>query len=209
MGFLKKLTGGTDKKLLETGLPGRGIIMSVTPSGTTMQSGNGLVERKCAFQVQVTLDNQPPYEATCTQRIPEMYIPQFQPGSTVVAVRANPENPTEIVLDLAHDAPTVTMARDPSRSSAADILAGGTPAKGVIVESQPLGMKSPDGVDVYAFTLTVMPDGATPYQIQVGNPTPPEAVPLLYPGSHVPVKIGTDPNAVVIDWKAALANPTG
>lgn len=75
----------------------------------------------------------------------------------------------------------------------------------MIVESQPLGKKNPEGVDIYAFTLTVIPEGRDPYQIQVGNPTPPAALPFLFPGSHVPVKVGTVPNAVVIDWVAAAA----
>jgi hypothetical protein len=206
MGFLKKLTGGTDTKLLATGLPGRGVILSVTPTGTTMQMGGGMVERACQFKVQVTLDQQPPYEATCKQRVAEVYIPQFQPGASVVAVRANPANLSEIMLDFEHEPPTVTMARSEGAATAAQILATGRPAKGVIIESQALGMKNPDGVDMYAFVLTVMPDGVAPYQIQVGNPTPPEALPLLYPGSHVPVKIQLDggPNDVVIDWAQAL-----
>lgn len=206
MGFLKKLTGGTDTKLLETGLPGRGIILSVTPTGTTVQTGGNMVERACQFTVQVTLDNQAPYEATCKQRVAEVYIPQFQPGATVVAVRANPDNLAEIVLDFEHEAPTVTMARTEGVGTAAHVLATGRPAKGVIIGSQPLGLKNADGVDMYAFVLTVMPDGAAPYQIQVGNPTPPEALPLMYPGSHVPVKLQIDggPDDVVIDWAQAL-----
>jgi len=205
MGFLRKLTGGTDKHLLETGTPGRGLILEVVPSGTTMQMGNGLVERKCQFKVQVTLDGQPPYEASCSQRVSEVYLPQFQPGATVVAVRVNPEDPSEIALDFAHEAPTVTMARNPNQKSAAEILATGVEAKGVIIQSQALGMKNPDGVDMYAFVITVMKDGQAPYQIQVGNPTPPEAIPLLFPGSQVPVKLGDGPNDVVIDWKQALS----
>ena len=205
MGFLKKLTGGVDKKLLETGLVGRGVILAVRPSGTTLQSGGGLVERKCQFNLQVTIDNHPAYEATCSQRVGEIYIPQFVPGSTVVAVRVNPEDLTEVVIDFAHEAPTVTMARDPNAESAAQILATGTPAKGVIVQSEALGMKNPDGIDMYAFLLTVMPEGAAPYQVQVGNPTPPEALPLLFPGSHVPVRLGAGPNSVAIDWKKGLA----
>jgi hypothetical protein len=206
MGFLKKLTGGTDTKLLETGLPGRGVIMAVNPSGATVQMGNGLVERACQFTVQVTLDNQPPYETTVKQRVAEVYIPQFQPGASVVAVRANPNNLSEIALDFEHEPPTVTMAHTEGAVTAAQIIETGTPAKGVIVQSQPLGMKNPDGIDMYAFVLTVMPDGAAPYQTQVGNPTPPEALPLLYPGSHVAVKlqVGGGPDDVVIDWAQAL-----
>ncbi len=50
-----------------------------------------------------------------------------------------------------------------------------------------------------------MPEGRDPYQIQVWNPTPPAALPFLFAGSRVPVKIGTIPNAVAIDWAAAAA----
>jgi hypothetical protein len=90
----------------------------------------------------------------------------------------------------------------------AEILATGQPGRAVIVEFQPLGKRNPAGVDLYAYLLTVMPDGKDPYQIQVGNPTPPMALPYLFAGSRVPVKIGTIPNAVVIDWAAAAAeNP--
>jgi hypothetical protein len=206
MGLFKKLTGGIDQKLLETGVLGRGVILGVRPSGTTLQSGNGLVERKCEFQVQVTLDGQAPYEATCTQRIPEVYLPQFQPGASVVAVRVDPQDPSRIVLDLASEAPTVRMARDPEQTSAADVLAAGRPAVAVIVQSQPLGMQNAEGIDMHAFVLTVMAEGQQPYQTQVGNPTPPDALPLLYPGSHVPVKVGANPNEVVIDWRQALAD---
>jgi hypothetical protein len=50
-----------------------------------------------------------------------------------------------------------------------------------------------------------MPKPQGPYQIQVGNPTPPAALPFLFAGSQVPVDIGTILNAVVIDWDAAAS----
>jgi hypothetical protein len=205
MGLLNKLTGGVDKKLLENGLLGRGIITDLKLTGTTMQSGNGLVQRACIFGVEVSLDGKEPYLATCKQRIPEIEIPQFQPGATTVAVRVNPEDLTQIVLDLGTAPPVVTTPAGTGNHSASEILATGESARAVITESLPLGKKNPAGVDMYAFALTVMPDGRDPYQIQVGNPTPPKALPFLYPGSKVPVKIGTDPNSVVIDWDAAEA----
>ena len=203
MGFLNKLTGGTDKKLLETGLLGRGTIAEMKLTGTTIQTGNGLVQRACIFTVEVSLDGKDPYQATCKQRIPEIEIAQIQPGATVVAVRADPDNLTQIALDFNTEAPVVTTPAGSGNSSAAEILATGTPARAVIIESQPLGKRTPAGVDVYAFVLTVMPEGKDPYQIQVGNPTPPAALPFLFPGSHVPIKIGSDPNSVVIDWDQA------
>jgi hypothetical protein len=99
----------------------------------------------------------------------------------------------------------VTTPAGSGNHSAAELLTTGAPGQAVIVQYQPLGKRNPAGVDLYAFLLTVMPVGADPYQIQVGNPTPPAALPFLFPGSRVPVKIGTTPNAVVIDWAAAAA----
>lgn len=205
MGLLSKMTGGPDKKLLESGLPGRGIITDLKLTGTTIQTGNGLVQRTCIFTMEVSLDNQAPYTATCKQRIPEIEIAQIQPGASTVAVRANPDDLAQIVIDFNSEPPTVTTPAGQGTLSAAELLATGQPARAVIVQWQPLGKKNPAGVDLYAFTLTVMPEGKDPYQIQVGNPTPPAALPFLFPGSRVPVKIGSDPNAVAIDWDQAAA----
>jgi hypothetical protein len=52
-----------------------------------------------------------------------------------------------------------------------------------------------------------MADGRPPYQTQVGNPVPADAIPLIYPGNTVPAKRildGAD-HDIVIDWDAALA----
>lgn len=205
MKLLNKLTGGTDKRLLQTGVLGRGIIADMKLTGTTLQTGNGLVQRACFFTVEVSLDGKEPYTATCKQRIPEILIPQLRVGSTFVAVRANPDDLSEIALDFNADPPVVTSPKGTGNHSASEILASGEAARAVILESQPLGKRNQEGVDIYAYALTVMPTGRDPYRIQVGNPTPPAALPFLFPGSHVPVKIGNDPNAVVIDWDQAVA----
>jgi hypothetical protein len=202
MGLLRKITGGPDKKLLETGLLGRGIITEVKPTGTTLQSGNGLVQRVCVFTVEVSLDRKPPYMATCKQRFPEIELARIQPGNTTLAVRVSPDDPDQIALDFTTEPPVVTSA---GGKSAAAILATGASGRAVIVAFQPLGKRNPAGVDLYYFRLTVMPDGKDPYQIEVGNPTPPSALPFLFPGSRVPVRIGAGPNDVVVDWEAAVA----
>ncbi len=205
MGLLSKITGGPDKKLLATGLLGRAIIVEVRPTGTTLEIGNGLVERVCVFTVEVSLDHKAPYTAACKQRIPEIHLPRIQPGNTTVAVRANPADLTQIALDFATEPPVVTTPGGSGSLSAAELLATGAPGRAVIVQYAPLGKRNPAGVDLYAFLLTVMPHGGDPYQIRVGNPAPPAALPFLFPGSRVPVKIGTFPNAVAIDWEAAAA----
>jgi hypothetical protein len=206
MGLLSKITGGADKKLLQTGLPGRGIITDVKLTGTTMQMGNGLVQRTCVFTMEVSLDGKDPYTATCKQRMNEIEIPQIQPGNTTVAVRVDPNDPSNVAIDFNSEPPEVTTPEGQGDHSAANILATGAPGQAVIAQWQQLGKKNPEGVEIYAFALTVMPEGKDPYQIQVGNPTPPKALPFLFPGSHVPVKIGDNPNSVVIDWDQAVAD---
>jgi hypothetical protein len=201
MGFLKNLTGGPDKKLLETGLLGRGIITDYQPTGTVITTG-GLPQRVCLFNVEVSLDNRAPYMASCKQRFPELELARINPGNTTVAVRANPDDPTQIALDLSTEPPVVTAA---GGKSAAAILANGEPGHAVIIAFQPLGKRNQAGIDMYYFRLTVMAPGKDPYQIEVGNPTPAAALPLLFPGSKVPVKIGDGANDVVIDWESAAA----
>lgn len=204
MGIFSKFLAGADTDLLQNGVLGRGLIKAVQISGGTTQIMGGLVERNCTFTVQVMLDGREQYIASCRQRIGEIYLPQIQPDATVVAVRVDPNDPQKIAIDFNTPPPEVRMPAG-SAPSAALILESGTPAKAVIVASQPMGVKNATGVDMYAFTLTVMISGQAPYQIQVGNPTPPEAIPLLFPGSHLVAKVGELPNYVAIDWPQSIA----
>lgn len=115
MGLLSKLTGAPDKKITQTGLLGRGIITEVRPTGTTIESGNSLPQRVCLFTVEVSLDRKEPYLATCKQRFPEIELPRIQPGFTTVAVRANPDDLTQIVLDLGTEPPRPGCTSPPGR----------------------------------------------------------------------------------------------
>ena len=211
MGLLNKmrnLTGAVPKELLEQGLLGRGIIVSIQQ--TSVSTGADFdPAHVCVFTVEVTLDNVPRYTATCRQAVKATVLPQLMlPGATV-AVRVDPNDRDRIALSLGEQPPVVTMASsgDPNTSSAARILEEGVACKVVIVETQPLGTRNQRGDDMYAFLLTVLADDRPPFQIQVGNPVPAPAVPLLYPGNTVPAKrMPTgDERQVVIDWQAALA----
>jgi hypothetical protein len=205
MGLFKKMTGGVDKSLMESGLLGRGQIVGVQPMGTTVQMGNGLVERKCQFQIQVMLDGEPPFAAVATQRVPEVYLAQVGSGQAVVAVRVDPNDRSKVAIDFNTEPPNVRLAANDGPGSAADILATGTPVTVVLVQNQPMGIQNAAGHDMHALTLTVSAEGENPYQIQVGNAVPPEALPLLYPGSHLHAKRGGGPNEIVVDWAAGSA----
>jgi hypothetical protein len=211
VGIFKKLqnmAGGVSRELMNNGLLGRGQITNVQQTSVST-GGDDDPHPVCVFTVQVALDNTPVYEATCRQSVPLMVLPQLA-GGAVVAVRVSPDDKSEIALDLATDPPVVAMAAQDGQETAADILAKGSPARAVIVQSQPLGMKSPAGLDMYGFQLTIMADGKAPYQIQVGNPVTPAGVPLIFPGSNLPAKFMPDGSqeSVAIDWDAAVAEAT-
>jgi hypothetical protein len=205
---MRDLTGGVSKELLEHGQLGRGIIVSVKQ--TSVSTGADFdPAHVCVFTVEVALDGVPRYTATCRQAVRATILPRLMMPGATVAVRVDSGDRGRIALSLAEEPPTVTMASsgDPNTGSAARILAEGVPCKAVIVQSQPLGMRSSTGKDMYAFVLTVLAGGRPPYQIQVGNPVPTEAIPLLYPGNTVPAKLmpDGDDRELLIDWDAALA----
>ena len=81
MGFFGNLIGSADNSVLQNGILGRGEITNLTMSGMTLQTGNGLVERKCTITANVFIDNTPMFVATIVQRVQEIVIPQLSSGS--------------------------------------------------------------------------------------------------------------------------------
>jgi hypothetical protein len=163
---------------------------------------NSLVERNCEFVLTVIVDRQKPYQATVSQRVPEVTIPQLQQPGVVVAVRVDPANPANVAIDFASQPPEVRLPESTGPGSAADILANGKPITVVLVANQAMGVKNAKGDPVHALTLTIATGVETPYQIQVGNAVPATALPLVYPGSKLHAKLGAGPNDVVVDWAA-------
>lgn len=210
-GKLRQVTGSVDKDLLENGLLGRGIITDVKQ--TSVSTGSDFnPAHVCVFTVEVSLDNVPRYMASCRQAVQAVVLPQLLSGQATVAVRVSPEDHSQIALSLNEAPPTVTMAAsgDANTGSAAEILASGEDCRAVIVQAQPLGTRNPKGDDMYAFLFTVLTDSRAPYQVQVGNPVPANAVPLVYPGNNVPAKRLPDreDHYLVVDWAAALVQAT-
>jgi hypothetical protein len=214
MGFLNKMKtamGGDDSQLMISGELGRAEVMNVQITGASVQHGGAPPEQVCVFDLMVYLDDTPPFQAQTRKRVPVYALADIHPGQTVIAVRVDPSDHSRVGIDYSVDPPVVRLAKTAGKMTAQELLERGSPCEAVIIQSQPLGVKSSvSGLDMYAFMLTIMAPGQAPYQIQVGNPVPPEAVPLLFPGSKLPAKFlpGSAPENVVIDWKAALASFT-
>lgn len=194
--------GGADAELIKNGLIGRGEVTSLSASGTTVTIMNGLEERTCTMTLNVMLDGQQPFQATVTQRVQEVYIPQLSSGAAVVTVRVDAADHSKVAIDFATPVPEVTLPASDGPNSAASILEHGKPITVVLVANQPIGVKNAKGDPVQALTLTIATGVPTPYQIQVGNAVPATALPLLFPGSKLHAKLGDGPNDVVVDWAA-------
>ncbi|HPC42350.1 MAG TPA: hypothetical protein PLM53_19840 [Spirochaetota bacterium] len=205
MGFFSNLIGSTDSSVISNGILGRGEITDISISSVTLRTGNNLVERKCTFSMNVMIDNVAPFQASAVQRIPEVVLAKLTKGA-VVPVRVDPSDHSKVFIDFKSELPTVTLPRSTGENSAAYILEHGKPIKVVFVGSQPMKLKNADGIEMFLLTLTVYEGVDTPYQVQVGNPVPATALPLLYPGSKLHAKLGAGPNNVVVDWAAGPAS---
>ena len=211
MGFMDKIRavgGGVSPDLLKNGVLARGEVIGVQPTGMSVSRGGQVVTEKqvCNVTLNVIMDGTEPYQASVRQGIPVLLITQMASGSAVVAVRVNPDNHQEVAIDFDSEVPTVTMAAGgANRGSAAELLATGTPARAVIIQSEALGMRSPAGLDMYAFMVTILCDGHAPYQTKMGNPVPDNAKPLIYPGANLPAKVRPEQEGqVIIDWESAV-----
>ncbi len=209
MGLFSKIKEATNlvsgKDNIEDARVGRGIITNVELTGSSITIGT-IEQYVCRITVEVALDDTERYLAVCKQKLPVWTISQIQPGGTTVAVRVDPADANHIAIDWDTPAPTVRAPQSKQGGSAADVLARGLACKVAVLQFQDMGMTNAAGLPIYAFVLTVLPDGGKPYQVQIGNPVQIDAIPLIYPGAQLPAKVlAEDRNTVVIDFAAALA----
>jgi hypothetical protein len=155
------------------------------------------------FKVLVKLQDTEPYEAEFTQPVEVAWMLELKKDTAKpFAVRVSKADRHKVRIAFDVDPRTVSVGK----GSAAELLATGTPARAIIIENEELRPAKQDkkGNPMYRFLLTVMRDGADPYRANVGNGVPPSALPFLFPGSNVPVKVNPDVRQqVVIDWAAA------
>ena len=66
LGKLKQSFGGDDPELMANGLLGRAEVLNVRIAGMSVQHGAMPAEQVCEFDLQVYLDDTPPFAAQTT-----------------------------------------------------------------------------------------------------------------------------------------------
>lgn len=104
----QKHQGSPDKDLLESGILGRGIVVSAPRTNVAM-GPDGFERPVVAFSVEVALDNQDRYLAECRQATPVEILAQIVPGSSTGGARVDPTNRSNAAIDWDTEPPTVTV----------------------------------------------------------------------------------------------------
>jgi hypothetical protein len=185
------------------------------------------LRQRCDVDLLVDVPGREAFVASITLRVNSNQWPSRNQLLPVLIDRANPEQieviwdrvPTfdelrergraerlaKAVAEAKGDAPSSSPAAA-AAGSAAHVLEAGLPAQVIVRHAQRLGIQNPQGLDMYALTLSVMIEGREPYDVSVGNPVPPEGAAMLIPTTPLPARVLADnPQAVVIDWTLALS----
>lgn len=95
--FASACGGGSYRSVLRTGIPARGILLSVSalPLGSV---GTGLMKlQRRQVTIDIEVPGQPPYEIATTALIPLNLVRDVLPGATV-ELRVDKKNPSRIAI---------------------------------------------------------------------------------------------------------------
>ena len=215
-----------DSKVLDAGVPGQGMVMSLEPTGTVIND----MYYVCNIGLRVQLPAQAPYDVMIKQSVPLHAMGRVDPGKTV-AVMVDPVDRTKVAIDwnVVVTGPAGAMAPDPSAgmiagavasaggaaglaqqgitiSSTVDLLRSGQRVLGVLTEYADTG-NTPRSLGVAPSRPEFLDDPmyAVTLQLHVPNTAPIEAkVVQRVPRAQVPnLSIGLQTNCAVDP-----ANPT-
>lgn len=219
-----------DSKVLDAGVPGQAVVMSLEPTGTVIND----LYYVCNIGLRVQLPAQAPYDVMIKQSVPIHAMGRVDPGRTV-AVKVDPVDRTKAAIDwnvVVTGGGPATMATDPSAGMIAgavaaaggaaglaqqgvtvDLLRSGQRVLGVLTEyadtgntPRSLGMtpSRPEFTDdpMYAVTLQLHVANTAPIEAKVVQRVPRAQVANLAMGMQLNCAVDpADPTrSVAIDW---------
>ncbi len=87
-----------NEQLLATGIPGQARVLALQHTGQRV-AVMGHRHLRLGVTLEIYLQGRPPYHATITPLISELYVAMVYPGATV-SVRVDPTNPMNVALAL-------------------------------------------------------------------------------------------------------------
>jgi hypothetical protein len=108
--------GSVPKELLDHGLLGRAVIVSVqqTPLSTGSEDDPLHV---CVFTIEVALAGMPRFTATCRQAVAASLLPKLMLSDVAVPVRVDPDDRSYVALSFGEQLPAI-WRRSSGRSQA-------------------------------------------------------------------------------------------
>ncbi len=208
---------GVSPRLLDTGLPRRGLVTRMWETGVTMNNNPVL-----GFEINVVSERDEPYPATVQQSIPRMLVGAVLPG-TVLGIEVDPEDPQRIAIDwsIAPEVPGPTPQENGDEEmpvgrsvSAEDLLARGRRTRATISSMRRMGTIGDLGLagrgderwddELFLMELEVRRAGADEITARVLHRVPDRLVGRVGPGLVVPVAVDRDhpERELAIDWDA-------
>ncbi|HEX5037928.1 MAG TPA: hypothetical protein VFX30_12285 [bacterium] len=207
------------EKLLKEGEPGTALIKSVSDTGVTI---NNAPQVKIVLEVRPKF--KPPYEATTKVLVSRIRPDYYRPGMTV-AVRINPKNPNEVVIDPSGGADAGASqslggsprAGGPSGVTEAQAIqtatefeafnqrltASGESALAKIMQATPMGFTVNGNNPAMELLVEVEPAGKPKFLGRAQGVIAEASVPKYQPGKSIYVKFDpADTTRVAIDRSA-------
>jgi hypothetical protein len=208
------LRRATRSGVIEDGQPATATVVAMSETGMTVND-HPMVK----WDLEVTRDGQPPSAASVKQMLPRLLLGQVAPGS-VLAVKVMPDDPTDVAIDwddteskAAASTTEITEGLFAGARANTDVvdseafLLKAIPAMAQIDQMSETGVtatnpRSGEDYEVFAFVVTVTPEGGEPYPATVMQGLPDEHRGRIGPGGEVPVGINPDdPADIAVNWR--------
>jgi len=95
-GATTSVGGGQYDSLVRNGLPARGILLTVSPTGTKVGTPQRRFETRYVY-IDIEIPGRAPYETNANAVIPLNLVRDVLPGATV-ELRVDPKNPSSIAI---------------------------------------------------------------------------------------------------------------